>query len=57
MSDERPTNGVDPVAGPTSSPAPNMEPAFVVPGRAEAAAAKMEAFRLGRADRRTSSSF
>ena len=45
MSDARPAEGVDPVTGTTYLPAPNREPAFVVPGRAEAAAAKMEAFR------------
>ena len=48
--DVRPDDGVDPVTGAASPPAPNREPAFVVPGRAEAATAKLEAFatRTGR---------
>ena len=48
--DVRPDEGVDPVTGAATPPAPNREPAFVVPGRAEAATAKLEAFttRTGR---------
>ena len=45
MNDARPAEGVDPVTGATFFPAANREPAFVVPGRDEAAAAKMRAFR------------
>ncbi len=50
MSDTRPAEGVDPVTGAASPPAENREPAFVVPGRAEAATAKLDAFaeRTGR---------
>ncbi len=48
--DVRPDEGLDPVTGAATPPAPNREPAFVVPGRAEAATAKLEAFttRTGR---------
>ncbi len=44
-------SGVDPVTGATRVPGPNREPVFGVPGRDEAAAAKMEAY-LSRTGRR-----
>ncbi len=49
-SEQRRGPSVDPVTGDVAAPAPNREPAFTVPGRAEAASAKMEAFvaRTGR---------
>src|SRR5580698_1159103 len=48
--EQRSGTGPDPVTGNTQVPAPNREPAFVVPGRSEAAAAKLAAFdqRTGR---------
>ena len=48
--ERRPGPSVDPVTGEVAAPAPNREPVFVVPGRNEAAAAKMEEFtaRTGR---------
>lgn len=39
---------VDPVTGDAVAPAPNREPAFVVPGRDQAAAAKMAEFTRAR---------
>ena len=48
---ERGGGALDPVTGATYHPAPNREPAFVIPGREEAAAVKMAEFR-SRAGRR-----
>ncbi|MFI5042257.1 MAG: arylsulfatase, partial [Acidimicrobiales bacterium] len=39
-----PEPGVDPVTGETEAPAPNREPRFVLPGREQAAAAKLDDF-------------
>ncbi len=55
MSDARPAEGVDPVTG-TAVPRPQPGARLLVPGRSEAAAAKMDDFGGARASGRTSSS-
>ena len=56
--EHRDGSGVDPVTGATRAAAANREPAFVVPGRDEAAATKMAEFiSRARDGGRTSSSF